>query len=301
VKARPLLLLACLLVALAAGASSAAAPGSDTRAGRLILFWSESPIPSLWTVRPDGSHRHRIRLRQNCKRPRLSPDRKWIVFDGTPPGEPPLTTFAIQLVRRDGTGRRILTRGDNRDVDAQWSPDGTRISFSHLRWSEGDDWRNSWIWTIGPDGGDARPLARGNSARWSPDGKRLVFSAPTAGGDGDLFVIDADGSNLHPLLTTPPPEWPEDWSPDGKRILFTRSFNDRAADVYAIDADGTHVRRLTRAPRNDSGGAWSPDGSKIVFTSERQGRRHLFVMRANGTRQHAITHSGSGDWDPSWY
>jgi Tol biopolymer transport system component len=294
---RALLSLACLVVALAAGASSSAAP----RARGLILFWSDSPIPSLWTVRPDGSHRHRIRLRQNCKRPRLSPDRRWIVFDGTPPGKPPLTTFAVQLVRRDGTGRRVLTGGDNRDVDAQWSPDGTRISFSHLHWVEDDDWRHSWIWTIRPDGSDARPLVHGNNARWSPDGARLVFSAPTPDSDGDLFVINADGTGLHRLLATRRPEWPSAWSPDGKKILFTRSFDDHNSDVYVMDADGTNVRRLTRAVRQDIGGGWSPDGSRIVFSSERLGRTHLFVMRANGTRQHAITHGGAEDFNPSWY
>jgi Tol biopolymer transport system component len=39
----------------------------------------------------------------------------------------------------------------------------------------------------------------------------------------------------------------------------------------------------------------------IAFTSDRLGRAHLFVMRADGTRQHAITHSGSDDGDPSWF
>jgi TolB protein len=68
-----------------------------------------------------------------------------------------------------------------------------------------------------------------------------------------------------------------------------------------MDADGTNVRRLTRAVRQDVGGTWSPDGSRIVFTSERLGRTHLFVMRANGTGQHAITRGGANDFDPSWY
>jgi Tol biopolymer transport system component len=291
----------CLLAMLAAGASSGATPRASSRAGSLILFWSDSPIPSLWSIRPDGSHRHRIRLRQNCKRPSLSPDRKWIVFDGTPPGKPPLTDFDVQAVRGDGTGRRILAGSDDRELDARWSSDGTRISFERWRWLEGDDWRDSWIWTMRPDGGDARPLVHGNSARWSPDGKRLVFSAPTAGSDGDLFVIDANGTGLHRLLATPRLEQPNAWSPDGKKILFTRFPNDRESDVYVMGADGTNVRRLTRAVRQDVGGTWSPDGSRIVFTSERLGRTHLFVMRANGTGQHAITARGANDFDPSWY
>jgi TolB protein len=293
--------LVCVVAVLAAAASSSASPRAGGPAGSLILFWSNNPIPSLWSIRPDGSHRHRIRLRQNCKRPSLSPDHRWIVFDGTPPGKPPLTDFDVQLVRRDGTGRRILAGSDDFELGARWSPDGTRISFQRWRWAEGDDWRDSWIWTMRPDGSDAKPFVRGNSARWSPDGRRLVFSAPTAQSDGDLFVIDADGTGLRRLLATPGLEQPNAWSPDGKKILFTRYPSDRESDVYAMDADGTNVRRLTGAVRQDVGGTWSPDGSRIVFSSERLGRTHLFVMRANGAGQHAITTRGANDFDPSWY
>jgi hypothetical protein len=68
--------LGCVLVALTGGASSTAAPRSAIRVGSLILFWSDSPYPSLWSIRPDGSHRRRVfRTHQNCKRPSLSPNR----------------------------------------------------------------------------------------------------------------------------------------------------------------------------------------------------------------------------------
>jgi Tol biopolymer transport system component len=296
VGTRSLLAFACPFSAFAVGTCAAAAPAPS--GVRPILFWSDTPQPTLLSIRADGSHRHRIRTPQNSKRPRLSPDRTWIVFDGTPRGKPPLSDFDIQLVRPDGTGRRTLTSSEDWDIDAAWSPDGSRISFS--REPPGADWRNSWIWTMRSDGGDVRPLVKGQSARWAPDGRRLVFATTTPSSDGDLFVVDADGTGLHHLLATPRLEQPADWSPDGKRILFTRWFGDRAADVFVMDADGMHVRRLTRAAGADVAGGWSPDGSKIVFTSTRLGRQHLFVMRANGTRQHAITRNGANDFEPSW-
>jgi Tol biopolymer transport system component len=122
--------LVCLLCA-----APAAFAGGDTarRSGGLIVYWSESPWPSIWVIRPDGSHRHRIlRNRQNAKRPRLSPDRKWVAFDGTPPPERPLSDFDIQLVRLDGSGLRTVTSSPEWDVDAQWSPDGRLLSFARL-------------------------------------------------------------------------------------------------------------------------------------------------------------------------
>lgn len=293
--------LAGLLALLAGGASSTAAPSSETRVGSLILFWSDTPWPSLWSIRPDGSHRQRFfRTRQNCKRPVLSPDRRWIAFDGTPPGQRPLSQFDIQVMRRDGTGRRTLVPSPDRETDPQWSPDGTRLSYVRLAEADEQDFRKSWIWTMRPDGTGAKRLALGNNARWSPDGKRLVFSAPTARSDGDLFVINADGSGLRRLLATPRLEWPSDWSPNGKKILFTRELLG-GTDVYSMSADGSNVRRLTHARGEDIGGTWSPDGTRIVFTSRRFRLSHLFVMRADGRGEHQLTRRNAEDFEPSWF
>jgi TolB protein len=205
-------------------------------------------------------------------------------------------------VRRDGTGRRTLVPSPDRETDPQWSPDGTRISYVRLAEADEQDWRKSWIWTVRPDGSDAKRLVLGNNARWSPDGKRLVFSAPTARSDGDLFVINADGTGLHRLLATPQLEWPTDWSPNGRKILFTRQlFSGGFTDVYVMNADGTKVRRLTHARYDDVGGTWSPDGKRIVFTSQRFRLSHLFVMRADGRGERQLTRRNAEDFEPSWY
>ena len=93
----PAAALACLLGALFAaeirGEPTAAGPG-------LIVYWRESPFPSIYAIRPDGTHARRIlRNRQNAKRARLSPDRSWVAFDGASPGKRPLSDFDIQIVR----------------------------------------------------------------------------------------------------------------------------------------------------------------------------------------------------------
>ena len=41
-----------------------------------------------------------------------------------------MTDFYIQIIRVDGTGRQTLTSTDDWDVDAEWSPDGTLLSFT---------------------------------------------------------------------------------------------------------------------------------------------------------------------------
>lgn len=45
---------ATLVATLAVAGSATSAPDG------LIVYWSSSPVPSIWSIRPDGSERHRI-------------------------------------------------------------------------------------------------------------------------------------------------------------------------------------------------------------------------------------------------
>jgi TolB protein len=203
----------CSVLAFAAGATTAAAPDAAPR-GNVILFWSDSPFPSLWTIRPDGTHRHRLRLRQNCKRPRLSPDGKWIVFDGTPPGKPPLTDFDVQLVRRDGTGRHALTgrllatRG--LEWPNAWSPNGRKILFTRSFSNHDAD-----LFVMDVDGSHVRRLTHAPrqdiGGTWSPSGSRIVFTSQRLGRT-HLFVRRADGTRQRAITHTGrddfDPSWP---------------------------------------------------------------------------------------------
>jgi TolB protein len=180
-------------------------------------------------------------------------------------------------------------------------PDGSRLSFE--RWQrrgEGDDWSDSEIWVVDFDGTNVKRLGKGLAARWSPDGQRLVFGAPTADSDGDLFLINADGSGRCRLLATPAREYPAGWSPDGKRILFSRWGPD-GADVFVMNADGSGVRNLSRSPGFDFAADWSPDGSQILFTSGQVGgSQEILVMNADGSGMRSISDGQLRGSDPSW-
>jgi len=279
----------------------ALAPGeSRAGSGQTILYWSDSPWPSLMAMRPDGSGRHALlRTPQNAKRPTLSPDGAWIAFDGAPPGKPPLSDFDIQIVRIDGTHRKTVVRSPLVDLDPQWSPDGMRLSFS--RWPPTADFRQSSIWIVGRDGRGLQSLGKGQIARWSPDGELLALDVPTGGFGADLFVLDMSSGERRRLLATPQLEQPADWSPDGKRILFTRFYLGGGSDVFVIDVDSSRVRRLTRAPGEDKAAAWSPDGKRVVFTSERTGHEQIFVMNADGSNQRNISRTRSNDAATDWH
>jgi Tol biopolymer transport system component len=63
-----------------------------------------------------------------------------------------------------------------------------------------------------------------------------------------------------------------------------------------------NVRRLTEDKGEDSAAAWAPDGASIVFVSDREGQHPaLFLMAADGSRQHRIVFSKRQDFCfPAW-
>jgi TolB protein len=129
---------------------------------------------------------------------------------------------ALYVVNVDGSGLRRITPVRLRPGGRpDWSPDGTVIFF---RTHPGDDPSGigSKVYTIKPDGTGLRQLnrfpsdARVLEGSYAPDGTSIVFET-SAGAVGaelpDVFVINADGSDLHQLTHTRNFETNADWGP----------------------------------------------------------------------------------------
>lgn len=101
--------------------------------------------------------------------------------------------FVLDLDRGEPPVR--LTHAWSYDDHPDWSPDGRKIGFSTGR----HGFYNHEVYVMDPDGSDQTNLTRSASKdarpRWSPDGSKIVFFSDRAGGY-DLFVMDADGSNV---------------------------------------------------------------------------------------------------------
>src|SRR5438046_2245179 len=70
------------------------------------------------------------------------------------------------------------------------------------------------------------------------------------GGQLQLFVANADGSDEHPLLAGRELDYDAAWSPDGASIVFTSERNG-SADLFRVHADGSSIEQLTESPAYD--------------------------------------------------
>ncbi len=194
-----------------------------------------------------------------------------------------------------------------------WSPDGRalliRSSRLHPTVRQGDILR--------VDVDPASPtykeislvLARPGDERYptfSPDGTRIAFRGDDDGldltGDEEIFVADADGTNVVQLTDDDAVDSAPAWSPDGTRLAFESTRDGTDHEIYVMDLASRSVTRLTDNDVHDEGPAWSPDGRFMAFTraDTRTSPGDIWVMRADGTDQRALLTTPIIEESPDW-
>jgi TolB protein len=117
--------------------------------------------------------------------------------------------------------------------------------------------------------------------------------------NGDIYLVNADGSARTRLTRNPAQEFDPAWSPDGTKIAFSR-FTEGRYQIFVMNADGTDAVQLTRGDAAASDAAWSPDGSRIAYT-RCQDSCDIYVMNADGGGVRRLTYGEHpGDKSPTW-
>jgi TolB protein len=187
-----------------------------------------------------------------------SPDGKQIAFFALPPKAHVFGGGSLYTINADGTHvTKILDDGTDRlNWLPAWSPDGKRIAFTSNR-GDGTAYQ---IYTLAPDGSDIQPLTDSktdpgtNSDRvwpvWSPDGKQIAFLAGHVsfqvpeGGTYDVYVMNADGSNVRQLTHVNNVTLGLAWSSDGKQIAYLAGKGQKV-QLFEMDADGSNAQAIS--------------------------------------------------------
>ncbi|WP_237073330.1 Tol-Pal system beta propeller repeat protein TolB [Prosthecochloris sp. GSB1] len=196
-----------------------------------------------------------------------------------------LISQKIVPVSRKGTKIDPAWRGGSQEL-------ATTFSF------EGDQ----ELYLVGRNGAVSRRLTRSVgidvSPTFSPDGRQMAFVS-SRHGNPQIFIQDLNSGSERRLTFSGKYNTQPSWSPEGNKIAFTTMQNNGEINIFTINADGTGLKQLTYGSRHNEAPSWSPDGSMMVFSSDRNGRKELFVMNADGRNQRSLKLSGE-QTQPCW-
>src|SRR5437763_7971163 len=235
--------------------------------------------------------------------PALTPDGKSIAFFGDQGG------FFIDLWLADAESgrvkRRLVKSTLNNNYESlrfinsagSFSPDGKFFAIAAKR-KDRDD---LVILDVKKDEEVRRiriPLNGLTTPAWSPDGKRLVFTGYD-GGLSDLFIVNADGSNLHRLTNDKYADLEPSWSPDGKTIAFVTDrgpatdfealkFGTLRIALLHLDNGSIDILRNMDQGKNINP-AWAPDGRSLAFVSDRNGISNIFLYELSDGKIYQLT------------
>ena len=172
----------------------------------------------------------------------------------------------------------------------------TRIAFVG---NQSGSWQ---LYTVNPDGSGMTQVTNLDATdfdQWvpdfSPDGKQIVFCyghGPSSGNaQTEIYVMNADGSNLVQLTHDGLYDCAPRWSPDESHIIFVRtdpvSFQ---TVVTTMLPDGSQMTSLTSQFWIAFRSGYSPDMQHIYFESQQSGFVSvLWAMNADGSNQTRLT------------
>lgn len=233
------------------------------------------------------------------------PDNKHIIYASTHLGgekcpEAPLrregkyvwpiyNTYDIFVADLEGNIVNQLTNEKGYDAEPTVSPKGDKIVFTSDRSGDLE------LYTMNLDGSDVKQITHelgyDGGAFFSPDGTKLIFRSsrpkteaeikeykdllaeglvqPT---EMELYICNADGSDLRQLTNLGNANWSPFFHPSGEKILFSSNFESERGfpfNLYMIDIDGKNLKRVTHSETFDAFPVFSNDGKKLVFSSNR--------------------------------
>lgn len=197
--------------------------------------------------------------------------------------------FDIFVADLEGNILKQMTNEEGYDAEPTVSPKGDRIVFTSMRTGDLE------LYTMNIDGSDVKQitdeLGYDGGAFFSPDGSKIVFRAsrpqteeeiaeyksllkeglvqPT---QMELYVCNADGSELRKITDLGQANWAPFFHPSGDKIIFSSNHESKRGfpfNLYMINIDGSGLTRITHDTTFDAFPVFSNNGKYLVFSSNR--------------------------------
>ncbi|MBS1556627.1 MAG: PD40 domain-containing protein [Bacteroidetes bacterium] len=198
-------------------------------------------------------------------------------------------SYDIFIADKKGKIVKQLTNTPGYDAEATVSPKGDKIVFTSTRNGDLD------LYTMDINGKNVKQITKeigyDGGAFFSPDGKKIVFRASrfkteeekkeyldylkqglVAPTQMEIFVCNADGSDLKQVTNLGKANWAPFYHPNGKKIIFSSNHKGRRGfefNLFMINEDGTGLEQISYDKVFDSFPMFSPDGKRIIFSSNR--------------------------------
>ncbi len=198
-------------------------------------------------------------------------------------------SYDIYVADFNGKISKKLTNTPGYDAEGTVSPKGDKIVFTSMRNGDLD------IYTMNIDGSNVKQITHDlgydGGPCFSPDGTKIVWRASRPKTDEEkkeykelldqglvmptnmeVFVANADGSDVHQVTHLGKANWAPSFAPDGKRIIFASNHEYAKGfpfNLYLINIDGTGLERISHDNGFDAFPMFSPDGKKLIFSSNR--------------------------------
>jgi hypothetical protein len=230
--------------------------------GRVFLMTrEENPNSLIYVANLDGSNKQEIGHGWKFQFVSTSPDGSQVLFS-----------------QEDGLYMENITTGEIHripdtlpgDVDAHWSPDGTRIAF--LRAENPTSYPN--IYMIKADGTGIQRITTQTGdyylSGWLPDGSTVFFTERTQAGY-TLKKVELSSGTMSELSTPKMGNINNAVGPDGNEFVFYEDIDETTLGLYISRLDGSKRRLIASATLAASQitwsfapAAWSPDGKWLA-------------------------------------
>ncbi len=196
-----------------------------------------------------------------------------------------MSRLYLLTIQKDANGKREprkLTTGNYNVDEFDWSPDSSRIAFSHSKTPVANDWTTSDVSIIevaaakvgvlantpaaessplyAPDGNSIAILVSDNPPRWAQTGVIQVFATNATNASNiaqpKSLIASYDGQ---PSIAG--------WSADGRRIYFSEA-KGTATQIYALDVAANRIEEIKTSPAVYSAVALNRSGTTFAFVRQ---------------------------------